>query len=182
MTRASEALALLIAASLSLGGDCGGCPALPPQPEPMTELRARELDPTLVEGVAVSTSYLAGDCSPKPQAISECGTADPDPYCTEGRAALRVLLLPVNVSVPRAPECEGGFAVADLTAVAVLDQRSSDAGELTAHLVAGRYAIYVSQDDRCAACALADAGTACLVEVPKGGILARDLVLDEATH
>ncbi len=148
----------------------------------MTENRARELDPTLIEGFAVSTTYLAGDCTPKPQAVSECGGADADPYCTEGRAALRVLLVPVNVSVPRSSDCGGGYAVADLTRLSVFDQRSSDAGELTAHLGAGRYAIYVSKDDRCAICGLSDAGTACLIEVPKGGILARDLVLDEATH
>jgi hypothetical protein len=172
---------LCLAAWLSIGADCGGCPKDQELPKPMTENRARELDPSIVEGIGVSTTLISGDCRAVMLGVPKCH-AEANPQCFEGRVSMRVFLLPVNVSVPRSESCGDRFANTDLQALAIVDARSNDGGELTAHASAGRYAIYVSNDDRCAACGLADAGDACLIDVPTHGVVARDLVLDIATH
>jgi hypothetical protein len=174
-------IGVLVAAWASIGADCGGCPPIQ-LPKPMTDLRARELDPSITEGVGLSTTLISGDCRPMVmRQPSECGI-DEHPRCFNARTSMRVLVVPTNISIPRSPACSDAFAVADLVPHAVADVRSSDGGEVAAAVVAGRYAVYVSKDDQCAICGLADAGAACLVDVPRGGIAARDLVFDEAAH
>jgi hypothetical protein len=171
---------LAIAASASVGADCGGCPKVQ-LPEPMTENRVRELDPSITEGIGLSTTWIHGDCRAVPQQPPKCNE-ETTPACFEGRVAMRVFLIPVNTAVPQSPECGEQFANSDLERLAALDVRTNDAGEVTAHVPAGRYSLYISQDDRCAVCGIADGGDACLIDVPRNGIAARDLVLDEAAH
>jgi hypothetical protein len=154
----------------------------------MTEARARELAPDVSTGLALSTTHVRGDCRPKPVAsmpaegAGACaGVADPD--CARERAALRVFVVPVNVSVPVSEGCGGGFAAGDLAPHAVADRRASAGGELVIAVPAGGYRVYLGKDDTCAACGLDGVGAeACLVEVRAGKVTARDLVFDEATH
>lgn len=175
-------MCLLLAALLSMGADCGGgCPPVQ-LPLPMTDIRAKELDPTLVEGIGVSTTLVSGDCRPMPlRRVQECGM-QPNPQCLNGRRSMRILIVPTNISISKPAECGGGFSVADLAAHAIVDARSSEGGELAAPLAAGRYALYIAKDDQCAICGLPDGGSACLVDVPRDSIVAKDLVFDEAAH
>jgi hypothetical protein len=177
-----SALGLLAASLSSLGADCGGCPPSPGLPKPMTENRAREIDPSISEGLGVSTTLITGDCRPMPGAPLMGCSADSHPRCFNERASMRVIVLPTNISIPHSTTCAGAFAVADLEQHALVNARSSDQGELVAAIADGRYSIYVSKDDQCATCGLADAGIACLVDVPRDRIVTRDLVLDEAAH
>lgn len=179
---ARNPIGAVIAAFFFAGADCDTCP---PQvlPEPMTELRAKEIDPSVVEGFGVSTTWIAGDCRPSPRQklVEGCMIKD-DPTCLNERTAMRVLLVPTNISLPRTTECGDAFPVEALAASAIVDARSNEAGELVAAAPAGRYSLFISRDDRCATCGLADGGIGCLIDIPRGAIVARDLVLDEAAH
>lgn len=181
LRRASLVLAL---APLVVAGRCDD--ACPPETldEPMSEARARSLDPGLTTGLAASTTYVRGDCRPgRPTEDDEdlCG-ARADLACARARAPLRVLLVPVGTSVPRSARCEGAFSVEALVPLALLDARASPAGELVARLVAGRYSLFLSADDVCASCGLGEADSGCVLEVPAGGIAVRELVLDVSTR
>ena len=109
--------------------------------------------------------------------------ADPcgDGLCLRGRAPLRVLVVPANVSVPVDARCEGAPWADALAGLAVADAQSSALGELVLALPAGVYSPYLARGDGCAPCGDPGAG-ACAVVVTTGGVAARDLVLDEAAH
>jgi hypothetical protein len=179
----AKRIGVLLAAAWSTGGSCGAtCPPVM-RPQPMTENRAREIDPTVTTGVAFSTTYVFGDCrKDQPQtATDKCGTTF-NPACVKERRPLRVFVLPVNTSVPVSERCPGAFAVEDLARIAVLDARASEGGEIVDAVAAGRHTVEVSSDDRCAACGLTDGGMGCLVDVTEGRLTIRDLVLDESAH
>lgn len=181
-TRAWANIGAVLAAFVFVGADCDTCPPME-LPQPMTELRAREIDPSLVEGFGVSTTWIAGDCRPDTrQKLVEGCTIKDDPRCLNERTSMRVLLLPTNLSLPQTAECGAAFPVEELAKVAVVDARSNEVGELVAAAPAGRYSLFISRDDRCATCGLVDAGIGCLIDIPRGAVVARDLVLDEAAH
>jgi hypothetical protein len=175
---------LIAAATFSMGGNCGGgggCPA-PVLPQPMTEIRAHAIDPSVTTGVAFSTTHIFGDCrSDQPKPKSTCGT-EANPACAMDRAPLRVLVVPVNMSVPLSSDCPGAYRVRDLENVAVVNALASDAGELVKSVDPGRYQVAVSADDRCAACGLAEQGMGCFLDVVPSRLTVRDLVLDESAH
>lgn len=171
---------VLIALSpLLAAGDCGPTPC-PAQPAPITADRARQLDPTLETGLAVSTTYVFGDCRPAEGAAEvHCGE---NPRCARQRRPLSVFILPVNQSVPIDPACDPALAVSDLETHAVFSGVASEAGELAIPLEPGGYTLYVANDDRCAVCGLTEEAGACTVEITAGQILARDLVLDRSSR
>jgi hypothetical protein len=173
-------LALGLLAPLLMGADCPGS-TCPPAAPPMSSARAKEIDPTIETGLAVSTTHVFGDCRPADptQPTTTCNAAGP---CARERQALRVLAVPVNVSVPIAPECEPALAVEDAAEEAVLDARASEEGELVAALEPGRYTLLISSDDRCAVCALAEQGGACTIDITAGSVTVRDLVLDRSSR
>jgi hypothetical protein len=148
----------------------------------MTEMRAHEIDPSVTTGIAVSTTWVHGDCTavPPPKNTPVCG--DENLACARVRAPLRVLLVPVNTSVPTSMDCPQRFVVAELAMQATLDQKASAQGELVVEVGAGRYTIYISSDDRCASCGVVAVGSACTIDVAFGQLTVRDLVLDESTH
>jgi hypothetical protein len=147
----------------------------------MSESRAMEIDPTIETGLAVSTTHVFGDCRDRAPTTPLCGKTAGG-ACASERQALRVLVLPINVSVPIAEACDPAFAIADAAEVAVVDQLASEDGELVAALSPGRYTLLISADDRCAQCALVEEGGACTVDVLGGSITVRDLVLDRSSR
>lgn len=177
----STLLALgLSSALLACGSTC------PPQtvPAPMTERRAHQIDPAVVTGLAVSATHVFGDCraiEPPRSTAATCAVAT-NMACARARAPVRLLAVPVNMSIPLSPECEGRFSVSDLIPRALADRRASKDGELVIALPPGRYTIYLSLDDRCAACGLEAQRAACLVEVLLGQVATHDLVLDQSMH
>lgn len=178
-------IAIVLFAPLLLAGDCGTtCPPTAGLPTPMTAARAAELEPTVATGIAVSTTHVTGDCRPIEAggvAVEACAESV-NPACSRTRSALRLLVVPTGASVPIAPECGGGFSAAGAALVAVLDRRSSDAGELVVYLPDGTYRLLLTADDRCAVCGLSADGGPCLIDVFDGKISARDLLLDEASR
>lgn len=179
-------LALLVAlVPLLLAADCGEDCTVAGLPQPMTEARARELAPSVSTGLALSTTHVRGDCRPRastdPAPTDACGRVH-DLACLRTRAAMRVFLVPTGVSVPRSSSCSAGSDVAALAPLAVLDASTSEAGELVAAVPAGLYVLFISADDRCAVCGLASSDAGCVAEVPRGHLLVRDVVLDEAAH
>jgi hypothetical protein len=171
---------LLVLAPALLGADCGAGIACPPAAPPMTSARAKEIDPGVETGIAVSTTHVFGDCRPgDPEAPSACGDTD---LCARRREALRVFVVPVNVSMPVAERCDPALSVEDAAEVAVFAGSASDQGELVISLEPGRYTLLVSADDRCAVCGLLEEGGACTADVERGKITVRDLVLDRSTH
>jgi hypothetical protein len=184
MLRRSDAF-LALFAPLLVAGSCGEkCPPVI-LPSPMTELRAKEIDPNIVEGIALSTTLVRGDCraiADESEGGSTCAAAA-NPACSRARAPMRVLLVEIETSVPYGEDaCPGRFRVEDLAPIAALDARASAEGELVAPVGAGRYTLYVSHDDRCATCGLEESEGACVIEVPRGGLAVRDLVLDQSTR
>lgn len=149
----------------------------------MTEARARVLAPEVDTGLAVSTTSIHGDCRPRdedpspPRCDGEVGA-----LCVRGRAALRVQVVPVNVSVPLSRRCGRGAEAGALAALAAADGWSSAGGELVLALAAGRYTVHVSEAEGCAYCGSASSGETCEVDVESGRVSTRDLVLDRATH
>jgi hypothetical protein len=178
--RVARFLALCLLAPLLMGGDCAGitCPPAAPQ---MTAARAKEIDPTIQTGLALSTTHVFGDCRPADPA-TPAGTCGDDGPCARRRSPLRVLVLPVNVSVPIAERCDPELAVEDGAEAAVFDGHASDQGELVIAMDPGTYALFLSSDDRCAACGLTQEGGVCTVDVLSGRLTVRDLILDRATH
>lgn len=146
----------------------------------MTAARARQLDPTVETGLAVSTTYVYGDCRP---------TDDPQPTpcgentrCARERQPLGVFVLPVNQSVPIDPACDPGLSVDDLDEAAAFTGTASDDGELVIRLEPGSYTIYIAASDGCAVCGLTENAGACTVDVTAGRVLTRDLVLDRSSR
>ncbi len=184
MIRAVEGralLALVLLTPLAAGGSCE-IQTCPPADPPMTPARAKEIDPTIDTGLAVSTTHVFGDCRAMDSAPSTGRCGGSDGRCAREREPLRVQIVPVNVSVPIAPACAPAFDVDDLSQVAVFDGDASDRGELVIRLDPGRYTLYVSADDRCAVCALTDEGGACSVAITRDSVLVRELVLDQSSH
>jgi hypothetical protein len=176
--------ALVVAAAwVSMGGSCGK--TCPPEmlPQPMTEARAHAIDPSVVTGVAFSTTHVFGDCR-KASAVTApntCGVIS-NPVCAKERAPLEVLMVPVNTSIEMSGPCSSGFAVSDLRKLAVLNATASASGELVRAIAPGRYVLDVALDDSCAACGLADAGEGCLIDVVPNQLTVRDLLLDQSAH
>ncbi len=174
----------LIAAYCSMGGSCGsdGCPPVD-MSGPMTQARASEIAPDVSTGLALSTTFVFGDCRATELGEGEatCATVA-NPACKRQREGLRVLVVPVNVSVAHAPGC-GGARASDVAAVAIVDQPASDSGEIVITLPPGGYVVHLArqgESEGCTACG-ADVG-GCLVEVPEPGVAVRDVVLDRATR
>ncbi|MEQ9501995.1 MAG: hypothetical protein RIT81_34305 [Deltaproteobacteria bacterium] len=178
--------AFVLVALANLHGDCGaGCPT-PPTPVPMTEARARKIDASVSTGIALSTTYVYGDCRPS---ASQGGvdTASCEvvtmPACARERRPMRVFVLDVNQSVPVGDGCDGGYAVAELSERAALEVTSSDElGEVVATLDAGFYSVFVTADDVCAVCGIVTIEGTCEVEIAPGRVTARDLVVDVSTR
>jgi hypothetical protein len=172
---------LVLLAPLAMGSDCEGN-ACPPAAPPMSAARAKEIDPAIVTGLAVSTTHVFGDCRPGDPAasVSVCGMSTGP--CARERAPLRVFVVPVNVSVAIGEQCAPAFSVDDTSAPAAFDGYASDLGELVVPLESGRYTLFISADDRCAVCALSEEGGACTVDIQSGVVTVRELVLDRSTH
>ena len=173
-------LALALLAPLLIGADCAGS-TCPPAAPPMSAARAKEIDPTIETGLAVSTTHVFGDCRPA-EPTEPASTCNTDGPCARERQALRVLVVPVNVSVPIAPACDPTLAVEDASAASIFDGRASEDGELVVALDPGRYTLLISSDDRCALCALAEEGGACTIDITAGNVTIRDLVLDRSSR
>lgn len=174
----------LFLAALLISAACGEtkCPPIE-LPQPMSEVRAKELDPNVTTGLALSATHIFGDCGPTEIDESpEDPCAGVRPACVSERAPLRVLVLPVNQSIPRSEGCASHVAVLDLAPRAIVDRRAAESGELVLALPAGRYLVYLSRDDRCAACGIEAQGTGCLADVAGGSVTARDLVIDRSTR
>ncbi|MCA9551492.1 MAG: hypothetical protein KC933_15760 [Myxococcales bacterium] len=174
------ALLLLVALSACGSGrskaDCG----IPEDPGPMSPARAAILAPEISTGLALSTAWIRGDCRPRPPdsaPTDDCG----DGLCLNSRAALRVLVVPADVSVPLAPACAGAPLADALVSAAVVDAESSPQGELVVELPPGLYSPYLVGRGGCAPCG-DPGGGACAVLVTDGAVATRDLVLDEAAH
>lgn len=187
------ALFLALGSVLLQGASCGEpCPPRAPVPLPMTENRAREIDPGVMTGLAVSTTYVHGDCRPpkdlrdgevsgdSAKAVDCVATVNA--ACAQERAPLRVLVTPVNVSLRRTEDCPERYLAAEIAAHAVVDLVASPEGELVVRLPSGTYAVFVSRDGRCAACGLPGGEETCVVDVTERRVVARDLVLDQAMH
>lgn len=177
--------ALLASTHLLLSaGRCGGdCPAPVAEPPPMTENRARELNPSITTGVALSVTLVTGDCrAPEAPVESDLACGSAATLCRRERAALLVLLVPINTSVPASAECDGAPAVDALRRLGAIEATASSAGELVVAAPAGRFTLYVSSDGRCAVCGLAEEVGTCLVAVPDGGLAVRDVVLDRSAR
>lgn len=171
--RASLLVALLA------GGNCGTETCTRPAP-PMTAARATEIAPGIETGIAVSTTYIFGDCrAEEMDALLICGSAE---RCAKQRRALRVFVVPLNTSLALG-ECAPALSVEDMAMKAVVDMATSEgSGELVVDVEPGRYTVYVTKDGRCAVCGLSEQAESCVVEVIGGRVTARDLVLDEATR
>jgi hypothetical protein len=100
----------------------------------------------------------------------------------ERRSPLLVLADPVNLSLSLSSTCGGDYPVSELAAHATSMARASSAGEAVLRLPAGRYTVYLSRDDRCAACGIEGQGEGCLIDVIEGHLTPRDLVLDRSTR
>lgn len=181
LRRACVRSGALVTWMLLLGADCGDRCEPADLPVSMSETRAREIDPSIETGLAISTTLVIGDCraTASREADPSCGAGNP--ACSSARAPLRVLVLPVNVSVPMADACVSGFAVEDVARLAVFDGAASKDGELVAALEPGRYTLYVARD-RCAFCGLESALAGCAFDVVLGRWVVRDVVLDLSTR
>lgn len=166
-----------LVALLGLCG-CGGggsCPRPSAPPLPMTEARAKEIDPATSTGVAVSTTEIRGDCRTTTATVPVCGE-----LCARRRGPFQVWAIAANVSVPSHPDC--GPAPAELDGLTPHRGTASALGELVLSLPPGRYSLYLAQGEDCAACGLERDGAGCSVDVQAGTLTVRDLVLDRATH
>ncbi len=183
--RVAARAAWVAVALFNVHGSCGGeCPSVP-APVPMTEARARQIEPEVMTGIALSTTYVFGDCRPGAATggvdTSACEVVT-KPACARERRAMRVLVLDVNQSVPVGDGCDGGYAVSALAERAAFDATSSDGGEVVAALPEGHYSVFVSADDACATCGIVTVEGTCEVAVARGRVTARDLVVDVSTH
>lgn len=178
-------VALVALALTNLHGSCGTECTPAPTPVPMTAARAKQVDPSVTTGIAVSTTYVYGDCRPGASMGSvdtaKCEVAT-NPACARDRRSMRVLVLDVNQSIPVAEGCDGGYAVSALAEHAAVDRASSEMGEMVAPLPEGHYSLFVSSDDVCAACGIVTIEGTCEVEIVRGRVTARDLVVDVSTH
>ena len=145
-----------------------------------------------VDGACVcrpGLSACADGCFDLESDPARCGACDEacdgipcgDGLCLNSRAALRVLVVPADVSVPLAPACAGAPLADALVSAAVVDAESSPQGELVVELPPGLYSPYLVGRGGCAPCG-DPGGGACAVLVTDGAVATRDLVLDEAAH
>jgi hypothetical protein len=148
---------------------------------PMTEERGHQIDPGATTGLAVSTTEIFGDCR-VPFMPMETDPCAGSLVCVERRSPFLVIADPVNMSFSLTSTCGGDYALAEVTARASLVQRASSAGEAVLRLPAGRYTVYLSRDDRCAACGIEGQGEGCVIDVVDGHLTPRDLVLDRSTR
>ena len=176
--------ALIFVAALGCGDGTGGpgqtCRVVP-DPGPMTEARARVLEPALQTGLAFSLTHLRGDCRPRNpdpnQPRDPCG----DGRCSRQRAARRVLVVPTNLSVPLSDRCEEHGEPDQVALLARLDVTASELGEWAGALEEGGYRPLVVDSEGCLRCAEPGSGD-CVFRVVRDEITARDFVLDEAAH
>jgi hypothetical protein len=163
-----------------LAAGCGGTPCPPVVEEiPMTAARAQGISPEITTGFAASTTNVFGDCRTQtPPPSDSCGNV----ACVRRRESMAIYIVPVNLSLPNAPACRGGFAVADLVPIAERIERTSEIGELVVALEPGSHLALLSADGICADCGNLGAGTPCLFDVERGLVTARDLVLDRSTR
>lgn len=174
MKPAAAGLAALLGL-MGCGPGGGSCPRPSAVPLPMTEARAKAIDPLAAAGIAVSTTEIRGDCRTTTATVPVCGA-----LCARRRAPFQVWAVPANVSVPTRPAC--GPTPAELDGLTPHRGTASAEGELVLALAPGRYSLYLALDGDCAACGLERDGAGCTVDVQPGTLSVRDLVLDRATH
>lgn len=159
---------------------CGSTPC-PPGIEllPMTAGRAMALAPQVETGLAVTTTEIYGDCREKP--MSEEAGCPGDEACARVRAGLTVYVAPANQSLPNGSSCGKAFEVEGL-APHLVAQTPAPQGEVVVTLAPGTYLALLSVDGLCADCGSFGAGEPCVVEVRRGQVTLRDLVLDRSTR
>lgn len=170
---------LAISASFAILG-CGNTPC-PPAIEltPMTAGRAMALAPGIETGLAVTTTEIYGDCRQKPP--SEEVACPGDEACAKVRGGLTLYVASANQSLPNGSTCGDAFEV-DGLAPHLVAQTPAPGGEVVVALAPGTYLALLSGDGACADCGSFGAGEPCVVEVRRGQVTLRDLVLDRSTR